>query len=223
MNTAATGLSVKARTISSHQIPLSCDSEADFSALLSATIARAPSLFKFAPVVLDLSDWVEDKLSLSHAIDICRQHELVPFAITSTNPDHQPLANTNLLTWLELKTARHTHKTAEATAITETKVINQPVRSGQQIYAANAHLLVTSQVGAGAEVIADGNVHVLGAVRGRAIAGAQGWQHAEIVCQQMHAELIAIAGHYLVQDDFPSGEGGARCYLQGSKMNIDFF
>ncbi|GAB3388636.1 septum site-determining protein MinC [Lysobacter fragariae] len=78
-----------------------------------------------------------------------------------------------------------------------------PVRSGQQVYAANRDLSVLANVGAGAEVMADGSIHVYGPLRGRALAGAQGWENARIFCREFHAELVAIAGHYRVLEDIP--------------------
>lgn len=78
-----------------------------------------------------------------------------------------------------------------------------PVRSGQQLYAENRDLTVLSTVGAGAEVIADGSIHIYGTLRGRALAGAQGNTDARIFCREFHAELVAIAGHYRVLDDVP--------------------
>ena len=78
-----------------------------------------------------------------------------------------------------------------------------PVRSGQQLYAENRDLTVLTTVGAGAEVIADGSIHIYGALRGRALAGAQGNADARIFCREFHAELVAIAGHYKVLDDVP--------------------
>lgn len=78
-----------------------------------------------------------------------------------------------------------------------------PVRSGQQLYAENRDLTVLSTVGAGAEVIADGSIHIYGTLRGRALAGAQGNTDARIFCREFHAELVAIAGHYQVLDDIP--------------------
>ncbi len=79
-----------------------------------------------------------------------------------------------------------------------------PVRSGQQLYAENRDLTVINTVGAGAEVIADGSIHVYGALRGRALAGAQGNTDARIFCREFHAELVAIAGHYKVMEEVPS-------------------
>ena len=73
------------------------------------------------------------------------------------------------------------------------------VRSGQQLYAENCDLTVMATVGAGAEVIADGSIHIYGTLRGRALAGAQGNTTARIFCREFHAELVAIAGHYKVQ------------------------
>ena len=78
-----------------------------------------------------------------------------------------------------------------------------PVRSGQQVYADNRDLTVLSAVGAGAEVIADGSIHIYGALRGRALAGAQGNENARIFCREFHAELVAVAGHYKVLEDIP--------------------
>jgi septum site-determining protein MinC len=78
-----------------------------------------------------------------------------------------------------------------------------PVRSGQQVYADNRDLTVLGAVGAGAEVIADGSIHIYGALRGRALAGAQGNEDARIFCREFHAELVAVAGHYKVLEDIP--------------------
>ncbi|HSW14386.1 MAG TPA: septum site-determining protein MinC [Solimonas sp.] len=81
-----------------------------------------------------------------------------------------------------------------------TRIVVEPVRSGQQIYAADADLVAMNIVGAGAEVVADGCVHVYGAARGRVIAGASGDVNARIFCRRFEAELVAIAGVYAVAD-----------------------
>ncbi|MBQ9577958.1 MAG: septum site-determining protein MinC [Ottowia sp.] len=72
--------------------------------------------------------------------------------------------------------------------------ITMPLRSGQQAYARGRDLVITAMVNAGAEVIADGHIHVYAPLRGRAIAGAQGWKHARIFAQEMRPELVSIAG-----------------------------
>jgi septum site-determining protein MinC len=85
-----------------------------------------------------------------------------------------------------------------------TMVIDQSVRSGQKIYAQGADLIVMGQVSAGAEVIADGNVHVYGVLRGRALAGAAGDTQARILSTCFEAELVAVAGYYLTfEGGFP--------------------
>ncbi len=99
----------------------------------------------------------------------------------------------------------------------------QPVRSGQQVYAQNRDLTVCAPVGAGAEVIADGSVHVYGALRGRALAGAQGDERARIFCREFHAELVAVAGHYKVLEEIPKTLRGkaVQIWLENDKLRIE--
>ena len=78
----------------------------------------------------------------------------------------------------------------------KTLVIDRPLRSGQQVYARGRDLVMLAAVNPGAEVIADGHIHVYAPLRGRAIAGACGDHSARIFAQSMEAELIAIAGIY---------------------------
>lgn len=82
----------------------------------------------------------------------------------------------------------------------KTMLVEQSVRSGQRIYAQGADLIVMGQVSAGAEVIADGNVHVYGVLRGRALAGAAGDTQARIYSTCFEPELVAVAGYYLTFD-----------------------
>jgi septum site-determining protein MinC len=97
-----------------------------------------------------------------------------------------------------------------------------PVRSGQQVYADNRDLTVVTTVGAGAEVIADGSIHIYGALRGRALAGAQGNEKARIFCREFHAELVAIAGHYKVLEDIPKELRGkaVQIWLDKEELKI---
>ncbi|WP_417475050.1 septum site-determining protein MinC [Luteimonas mephitis] len=97
-----------------------------------------------------------------------------------------------------------------------------PVRSGQQVYADNRDLTVLTTVGAGAEVIADGSVHIYGALRGRALAGAQGDEKARIFCRAFHAELVAIAGNYKVLEDIPKELHGkaVQVWLEKEELKI---
>lgn len=80
-------------------------------------------------------------------------------------------------------------------------VVDQPVRSGQQVYARGSDLVVMAPVNAGAELIADGHIHVYSALRGRAIAGARGWAGARIFAAMMQPQLVSIAGVYQTSDE----------------------
>ena len=82
-------------------------------------------------------------------------------------------------------------------------LITEPVRSGQQIFAEDGDLIVLASVSSGAELIARGNIHIYGRMRGRALAGVNGDKRARIFCQALDAELIAIAGLYKISDEFP--------------------
>lgn len=99
----------------------------------------------------------------------------------------------------------------------------QPVRSGQQIYAQNRDLTVCASVGAGAEVIADGSIHIYGALRGRALAGAGGLATARIFCREFNAELVAIAGTYKVLEEIPKKLMGkpVQIWLEGEQLHIE--
>ncbi|MCK9538389.1 septum site-determining protein MinC [Dokdonella sp.] len=98
----------------------------------------------------------------------------------------------------------------------------QPVRSGQQVYARGRDLILGTLVGNGAEVIADGSIHVYGALRGRALAGAQGAVDARIWCREFHAELVSIAGRYRVFEEIPPELRGQPVvvWLEGDKLML---
>jgi septum site-determining protein MinC len=216
-----TTLKLRGRLIACHQIPVATADNGQFREQLQRTLAAAPKLFKAAPCVLDISS-LEQTISatdLKALVQTCKDLGLVPFALTSSDGAHAELSQELNFAFVDnaAKPAKE-----RPTPRLQTKVISTPIRSGQQIYAADAHLLITSQVSAGAEVVADGNIHVLGALRGRAIAGAKGDRNAEIICQKMHAELVSIGGLYLVQDDFPDGVGAARCRLDNDSLLIEY-
>lgn len=103
------------------------------------------------------------------------------------------------------------------------RVITDPIRSGQQIYADNADLIVMTTVSPGAEVIADGCVHVYGPLRGRAIAGARGDTQARVFCRRMEAELLAVAGIYAVADQVQGALRGlaVQAFLVDGKLKIE--
>jgi len=92
-------------------------------------------------------------------------------------------------------------------------VVRHPVRSGQVIYAERADLVVLGPVNPGGEVLADGHIHLYGTLRGRAIAGAQGYAGAQIFCQKLEAELVAVGGAYVLSDDIPADRRGRACQI----------
>jgi septum site-determining protein MinC len=105
-----------------------------------------------------------------------------------------------------------------------TKVIDQPVRSGQRVIARGGDLIVLAAVNAGAEIIAEGNIHVYAPLRGRALAGVSGDTNARIFCQQMEAELVAVAGNYRVfEDNMPRDIRGktVQVYLDGEQLIVE--
>jgi len=102
-----------------------------------------------------------------------------------------------------------------------TKVITKPIRSGQQVYA-EGDLIILAQVSAGAEVLADGNIHVYGTLRGRALAGVKGDMEARIFCKSMEAELVSIAGNFMLSDALQDivWKDGAQVLLVDDSLEI---
>jgi septum site-determining protein MinC len=101
--------------------------------------------------------------------------------------------------------------------------VDQPVRAGQRIWAQGRDLIVTATVNAGAEVIADGNVHVYGTLRGRAIAGGATNMEARIFALNFDPELVSIAGYYAVREGLAAAPIGraVQVRLEGERMRFD--
>lgn len=99
-------------------------------------------------------------------------------------------------------------------------VIDKPVRTGQRIHAQGTDLIVLAVVNAGAELIADGDIHVYAPLRGRALAGARGNAQARIYSQSMEAELVSIAGNFKILEDVPPALKGkpAQVRCDGDKI-----
>jgi septum site-determining protein MinC len=102
------------------------------------------------------------------------------------------------------------------------KLITQPVRSGQQIYARGGDLVVCAPVSPGAELLADGHIHVYGPLRGRALSGVLGNVNAYIFCQSLEAELISVAGQYRISENLKDTcwKQPAKIYLQEGHLQI---
>ena len=123
----------------------------------------------------------------------------------------QPAARTAAPEPVQAAAAPQNAIEAEAEAIAETSfalTLSQPLRAGQIVYAKQRDAIALAAVNAGAELIADGNVHVYGPLRGRALAGAGGNEHARIYCQKLEADLVSIAGVYLSKDALPADKLG---------------
>ena len=107
-------------------------------------------------------------------------------------------------------------------AETPNKIVRAPIRSGQQVYAPGGDLILLAQVSAGAEILADGNIHAYAPMRGRALAGVRGDNNACFFCQSLEAELVSIAGEYKLSDDLRGAlwQKPAHIELKDGKMVI---
>jgi septum site-determining protein MinC len=103
-----------------------------------------------------------------------------------------------------------------------TLTVRQPVRGGQVVYAQRGDLVVVAPVNPGAQVIADGHVHVYGRLRGRALAGARGAAEARVFCQSLEAELISVNGEFLTADDIPTALRGkpAQVFVENGVVQV---
>ena len=213
-------------------------------------VARAPKLFARAAVIVDFGGLAAtpDAATARALIAALREAGVLPVALAYGSSDNEKLAVELGLPLLSKFRAQYESAggasepapaasapapaaaaprpaapAAPARATSAPGLIQAaPVRSGQQVYAENRDLTVLSQVGAGAEVIADGSIHIYGPLRGRALAGAQGNDKARIFCRSFHAELVAVAGHYKVLEDIPKDLHGkpVQVWLDNEELKI---
>ena len=190
-----------------------------FDSQLAEQIRRSPRFFLNAPVVLDLKAAAEftQEAEFVDAKEILRHHTLSLIGVQNATPTQlEAAAGAGLASFAPNAPQPSQGPPRESTrrappiaaAATKTRLVTQPVRSGTQIYARGADLVVTAAVSPGAEIIADGNIHVYGALRGRALAGAGGDVDARIFCSRLEAELVSIAGRYLVSEQLPAEQQG---------------
>ncbi len=210
-------LEFKSTTINVPTLILSSPNLTEIEALLKQKIAQAPEFFRHSPLILDLqalSDH-QQELDCSETIRLLRNLDFLPIGIRGANMAQKEEAatlNIPVLSNLPQSSAAAepppkppvekttAEKIDEPTKPIENMLINHPVRSGQQVYS-KADLIVTATVSAGAEIIAEGNIHVYGSLRGKALAGASGNSNCHIFCSDLQAELISIAGTYQVSDE----------------------
>ena len=210
-------------------------------------VQRGPKLFGRAAVIVDFGglSQIPDASTAQALLDGLRAAGVLPVALAYGSRDTELLAEALGLPLLakfraqyetsgaapEPAAAAPASKSGSAAVTTPPPqsgssapglMHNAPVRSGQQVYAEARDLTVLATVGAGAEVIADGSIHVYGALRGRALAGAQGNEQARIFCRAFHAELVAVAGHYKVLEEVPKELRGraVQVWLEQDQLRI---
>jgi septum site-determining protein MinC len=207
---------------------------------LKEKVAQAPAFFSAAPIVINISQ-VHDDIDFKALKEGIYAAGLVPVGITGSKDKrtHNSAADAGLAVMTTSKAAvTHLHPAEQSTNVNEhikaeaaaplpeqkmvpTKVIRTPIRSGQQVYAENCDLVVLNHVSAGAEVIADGSIHIYGSLRGRAIAGAKGHKDATIICNDLQAELVSIAGNYWVSDQITSEYWQQKVVISSNSESLE--
>ena len=185
---------------------------------LKEKIDQVPHFFNQAPIIIDISK-MKRGITLEEFETLIKSVSALGLGVIGwrCDPDSLPVWNASVtIPLLPASKARPINIAPEIKEVSSpdvvvktvveerlipqaTKVITKPVRSGQQVYS-EGDLIVLAQVSAGAEVLADGNIHVYGALRGRALAGVKGDVEARIFCKSMEAELVSIAGNFMLSD-----------------------
>lgn len=184
---------------------------------LQIKIKQAPEFFRHSPLIIELQELnkIAVPLNLTEVISQLRKQDLLPIGIRGgTEEQNRDALNLgipkmSIQSSSPPKTVQKLPQEPDPepepvkekdTEISMTRVISQPIRSGQRIYS-HGDLVVLAQVSAGAEILAEGNIHVYNTLRGRALAGVQGNTEARIFCSDLQAELISIAGNYKISED----------------------
>jgi septum site-determining protein MinC len=206
---------------------------------LQEKINLAPEFFRNSPLVLDLQEINKLGLDINIAelTDLIRKAGLLPVGVRGGNVQQNKQALELLIPVYSIHSGGVSAenkkqktitpvpvpepKTDTDTDVAETTLISQPIRSGQRIYAAG-DLVILAQVSAGAEIMAEGNIHVYNTLRGRALAGVRGNTEARIFCFDLQAELISIAGNYKVSEDLDDTVRNkpVQIYLQDQALII---
>lgn len=204
---------------------------------LAKRLAADPDFFDHDPVLIDLSQVRDavDPVDFAALRRVLRSHHTQPVAVRGGSVEQMAAAHAlGLMTVPDAMPARSA--AAEVREVirevvreipapmSDALVIDRPLRSGQQVYARNTDVVVLGMVSYGAEVIADGNVHVYAPLRGRAVAGARGNTEARIFSTCMEPQLLSIAGVYRAIDSaLPADVAGkpAKVRLEGEKIIIE--
>ncbi|OUR83880.1 septum site-determining protein MinC [Colwellia psychrerythraea] len=189
---------------------------ADIRADLVKKVAQAPDFFYLVPVVVSIEQ-LDCSVDYQAVKTLIEEFNFTFVGFTgSVDKEQRKLIRELGFSFVNTTRVDTSKKAAiaEEALATETKVTpaipecnlytdkvhRGQIRSGQQLYAKDQNLVVIGSVSAGAEVIADGNIHVYGSLRGRAIAGAKGHHKAQIYCQNLEAELVSINGNYWLSE-----------------------
>lgn len=240
-DTASSGLKqsfqLKSASVSLTALELYYFDDEEFETNLRDKISQAPGFFKDIPLIISLEKYqgLDSELDFFKIIGSCRRHSIHVVGVRAANDDQRRLARGASLALLPggslrdqtttpAQPANDTAPEQPATAPAEpavvaseptpTKVVSQTVRSGQQVYAPEGDLIILAPVQAGAEVLAAGNIHVYGPLRGRALAGIHGAENARIFCQSLEAELVSIAGHYKISEDLQENSWKSAVQIQ---------
>jgi septum site-determining protein MinC len=170
-----------------------------FAKDLEARVKMAPRFFNFTPLVIDLQ-----ALKIDHTFDfnklknILAQHEVIPVGIRGLPEALIEQAKAAQLALMHESSTKEDPLAEEQAQTTElfvgTKIIETSTRTVQRVYVQNGDLIIIGSVSANSELIADGNIHIYGVLRGHALAGMNGNKKARIFCQQLAAEMVSIAG-----------------------------
>jgi septum site-determining protein MinC len=203
---------------------------------LTGRIATAPDFFRRTAVCLDLSalKGAPDVAEVRSVIDAIRRGGMLTIGLAGDAAQLEALSTALSMPILSgfraprspappVQAAQPAPAPAEpADSGFAALIQHQTVRSGQRIYARGRDLVVTAGIGAGAEVMADGCVHIYGSLRGRAMAGARGELTARVFCQEFHAELVSIAGVFRVFEAIPAELAGhpVQAWLEGENLHF---
>ena len=206
---------------------------------LTGRVATAPNFFQRTAVSLDLGPLGREPTveEMRGVLDAVRRAGMCPVGLASGAEAAQALSKPLDLPVLppfrqfrppvqavqQSEAARPAAPSNDPPEPVAAQLHQQPVRSGQRVYARGRDLVVIATVGAGAEVIADGCVHVYGVLRGRVVAGARGEPASRVFCQEFRAELVSIAGVFRVFETLPPELAGkpVQAWLDGDDLHFE--
>lgn len=198
----------------------------EFFPRLQTMLSLAPGFYRNAPIVLDLSaTGVKPPVDMGEFCTRLRSLGINPVGVQRANAAWERAAAAIGLPPFPAgratdPAAAKAAATAPAKAADGTKIIAEPVRSGRQVYAHKGDLIVLGAVSHGAELLADGHIHVYGPLRGRALAGMSGDKSARIFCRALEAELVAVAGIYMVADQLDPALAGKPAHFRLDGDNL---